>query len=82
MMANLNFDAYRFSISWSRIFPSNYQTIPFESILYQNQSLVSTLYLHFVEGTGKVNKQGVAYYNRLIDYMLHKGTINFFTKNE
>ncbi|KAF7834584.1 beta-glucosidase 44 [Senna tora] len=21
-MANLNFDAYRFSISWSRIFPS------------------------------------------------------------
>ncbi|XP_019092739.1 PREDICTED: beta-glucosidase 43-like [Camelina sativa] len=37
LMQNLNFDAYRFSISWSRIFP---------------------------EGTGKINWNGVAYYNR------------------
>lgn len=46
IMKNMNFDAYRFSISWSRIFP---------------------------EGTGKVNWKGVAYYNRLIDYMLKRG---------
>ncbi|KAL6494911.1 Beta-glucosidase 44 [Orobanche gracilis] len=46
LMAKLNFDAYRFSISWSRIFPN---------------------------GTGKVNMKGVAYYNRLINYMLKKG---------
>ncbi|KAL8474727.1 hypothetical protein ACS0TY_031244 [Phlomoides rotata] len=46
LMASLNFDAYRFSISWSRIFPN---------------------------GTGKVNWKGVAYYNRLINYMLKKG---------
>ncbi|KAI9101567.1 hypothetical protein K1719_023811 [Acacia pycnantha] len=46
LMANLNFDAYRFSISWSRIFPN---------------------------GTGQVNWQGVAYYNRLIDYLLKRG---------
>ncbi|KAL3818628.1 hypothetical protein ACJIZ3_004533 [Penstemon smallii] len=46
LMAELNFEAYRFSISWSRIFPN---------------------------GTGKVNKKGVAYYNRLINYMLKKG---------
>ncbi|KAL0380143.1 UNVERIFIED_CONTAM: Beta-glucosidase 44 [Sesamum angustifolium] len=46
LMAKLNFDAYRFSISWPRIFPN---------------------------GTGKVNKEGVAYYNRLINYMLKKG---------
>ncbi|PNX90495.1 beta-glucosidase 44-like protein, partial [Trifolium pratense] len=46
LMAKLNFDAYRFSISWSRIFPN---------------------------GTGKVNWKGVAYYNRLIDYLLEKG---------
>ncbi|KAK4567573.1 hypothetical protein RGQ29_003369 [Quercus rubra] len=46
IMENLNFDAYRFSISWSRIFPN---------------------------GTGKVNLKGVAYYNRLINYMLEKG---------
>uniref|UniRef100_A0A2N9G1U1 Beta-glucosidase n=1 Tax=Fagus sylvatica TaxID=28930 RepID=A0A2N9G1U1_FAGSY len=37
IMAKLNFDAYRFSISWSRIFPN---------------------------GKGKVNWEGVAYYNR------------------
>lgn len=50
IMKNLNFDAYRFSISWSRIFP---------------------------EGTGKVNWEGVAYYNRLINYMLKKGIIPY-----
>ncbi|KAK1644966.1 hypothetical protein QYE76_062771 [Lolium multiflorum] len=46
LMKGLNFDAYRFSISWSRIFP---------------------------DGEGKVNQEGVAYYNSLIDYLLHKG---------
>ncbi|XP_072995731.1 beta-glucosidase 1-like [Typha latifolia] len=46
IMKKMNFDAYRFSISWSRIFPN---------------------------GAGKVNWKGVAYYNRLIDYMLKKG---------
>ncbi|OAP04238.1 hypothetical protein AXX17_AT3G19130 [Arabidopsis thaliana] len=46
LMQNLNFDAYRFSISWSRIFP---------------------------EGSGKINSNGVAYYNRLIDYLIEKG---------
>uniref|UniRef100_A0A6N2KAI8 Beta-glucosidase n=1 Tax=Salix viminalis TaxID=40686 RepID=A0A6N2KAI8_SALVM len=46
IMKMLNFDAYRFSISWSRIFP---------------------------DGAGKVNWNGVAYYNRLIDYMIEKG---------
>ncbi|KAG5229814.1 glycosyl hydrolase family protein [Salix suchowensis] len=46
IMKKLNFDAYRFSISWSRIFP---------------------------DGAGKVNWKGVAYYNRLIDYMIERG---------
>ncbi|KAK8994904.1 hypothetical protein V6N11_045971 [Hibiscus sabdariffa] len=46
LLANFNFDAYRFSISWSRIFP---------------------------EGVGRINWEGVAYYNRLIDYMVKKG---------
>ncbi|KAL6961688.1 Beta-glucosidase 44, partial [Sarracenia purpurea var. burkii] len=50
LMAKLNFDAYRFSISWSRIFPN---------------------------GTGKVNPTGVAYYNRLINYMLKRGIIPY-----
>ncbi|XP_006644213.1 beta-glucosidase 1 [Oryza brachyantha] len=46
IMKRMGFDAYRFSISWSRIFPT---------------------------GTGKVNWKGVAYYNRLINYMLKIG---------
>ncbi|XP_010922562.1 beta-glucosidase 1-like [Elaeis guineensis] len=46
IMKKMNFDAYRFSISWSRIFPN---------------------------GAGKVNWEGVSYYNRLINYMLKKG---------
>ncbi|GAB4833791.1 Beta-glucosidase 44 [Ancistrocladus abbreviatus] len=46
LMEKLNFDAYRFSISWSRIFPN---------------------------GAGRVNWKGVAYYNRLINFMLERG---------
>uniref|UniRef100_A0ACD5WCG5 Uncharacterized protein n=1 Tax=Avena sativa TaxID=4498 RepID=A0ACD5WCG5_AVESA len=52
LMKGLNFDAYRFSISWSRIFPV---------------------------GEGKVNEEGVAYYNNLIDYLLHKGITPYVT---
>ncbi|XAR57992.1 Beta-glucosidase [Bertholletia excelsa] len=54
LMAKLNFDAYRFSISWSRIFPN---------------------------GTGEVNEKGVAYYNRLINYMLKRGITPYATLN-
>ncbi|KAJ7975201.1 putative Beta-glucosidase [Quillaja saponaria] len=50
ILAKHNFEAYRFSISWSRIFP---------------------------DGAGKVNWKGVAYYNRLINYMLKKGITPF-----
>ncbi|CAN4106043.1 unnamed protein product [Withania somnifera] len=54
LMVKLNFDAYRFSISWSRIFPL---------------------------GTGKINWKGVAYYNRLIDYMLKRGITPYVNLN-
>lgn len=29
----------------------------------------------FVEGTGEVNWKGVAYYNRLIDYLIKRGNV-------
>ncbi|MCE3051933.1 Beta-glucosidase 44 [Datura stramonium] len=53
-MVKLNFDAYRFSISWSRIFP---------------------------HGTGKINWKGVAYYNKLIDYMLKRDITPYVNLN-
>ncbi|GJN23604.1 hypothetical protein PR202_gb11268 [Eleusine coracana subsp. coracana] len=54
LMKRLNFDAHRFSISWSRIFP---------------------------EGEGRVNPEGVAYYNNLIDYLLQKGITPYVNIN-
>jgi len=53
-MKSLNFDAYRFSISWSRIFP---------------------------DGEGKVNEEGVQYYNNLIDYMIKQGLTPYVNLN-
>src|SRR5688572_9554818 len=46
MMAELGLQAYRFSISWSRIFP---------------------------EGTGRVNRAGLDFYERLVDALLARG---------
>uniref|UniRef100_A0A0E0P047 beta-glucosidase n=1 Tax=Oryza rufipogon TaxID=4529 RepID=A0A0E0P047_ORYRU len=54
LLKSLNFDAYRFSISWSRIFP---------------------------DGEGKVNTEGVAYYNNLIDYVIKQGLIPYVNLN-
>ncbi|KAG6645283.1 hypothetical protein CIPAW_08G111600 [Carya illinoinensis] len=47
LIAKLGFDAYRFSISWSRIFPDGLGT--------------------------KVNDEGIAYYNNVINALLEKG---------
>ncbi|KAD4584097.1 hypothetical protein E3N88_21698 [Mikania micrantha] len=47
LIAKLGFSAYRFSISWSRIYPDGLGT--------------------------QVNKEGIMYYNNLINYLLEKG---------
>nr|AQP26338.1 beta-glucosidase 12 [Crocus sativus] len=54
IMKEMGFDAYRFSISWSRILP--------------NGSL-----------SGGINKEGVKYYNNLIDELISKGLTPFVT---
>ncbi|GMN63192.1 hypothetical protein TIFTF001_032274 [Ficus carica] len=52
LMKDLGMDAYRFSISWPRIFPN---------------------------GTGESNREGIRYYNNLIDALLEKGIKPFVT---
>lgn len=37
LMKNLNFDAYRFSISWSRIFPNETEEVNSEGVDYHNR---------------------------------------------
>eukprot|EP00897_Mesotaenium_endlicherianum_P011047 jgi/Mesen1/9971/ME000072S09382 len=52
LMVDMGVDAYRFSISWPRLFP---------------------------DGRGKLNPEGVAYYNRLIDCLLERGIQPYVT---
>ncbi|KAJ7948517.1 Beta-glucosidase [Quillaja saponaria] len=52
LMRDMGMDAYRFSISWSRIFPN---------------------------GTGELNREGLNYYNSLIDALLEKGIQPYVT---
>ncbi|XP_073220225.1 beta-glucosidase 12-like isoform X2 [Cicer arietinum] len=54
IMKDINMDAYRFSISWSRILPNG-------------------------KLTGGVNKEGIKYYNNLINELLAKGLEPFVT---
>ncbi|CAN1238031.1 Putative beta-glucosidase 41 [Linum grandiflorum] len=57
LMKDLGMDAYRFSISWTRIFPK----------------MIAT------DGTGKLNPEGITYYNELIDGLLEKGIQPYVT---
>ncbi|KAI7982189.1 Beta-glucosidase 12 [Camellia lanceoleosa] len=54
IMKEMGLDAYRFSISWSRVLPSG-------------------------KLSGGVNKEGIKYYNNLIDELLEKGIKPFVT---
>ncbi|XP_042399142.1 beta-glucosidase 24-like isoform X1 [Zingiber officinale] len=54
IMKEMGLDAFRFSISWTRIFPNGSQS-------------------------GGVNKQGIEYYNNLIDQLLANGLKPFVT---
>ncbi|KAH7542140.1 hypothetical protein FEM48_Zijuj02G0041700 [Ziziphus jujuba var. spinosa] len=53
LIAKLGFEAYRFSISWSRIFPDGLGT--------------------------KINEEGIAYYNNIINALLEKGIQPYVT---
>ncbi|KAK7825934.1 raucaffricine-o-beta-d-glucosidase [Quercus suber] len=53
-MKKMNLDAYRFSISWSRVLPKG-------------------------KLSGGVNREGIEYYNKLINRLLGKGIKPFVT---
>ena len=78
-MADMGLDAYRFSISWSRIYPSMYgnhgNIILFDNLGFEFhfiRILRSSQYL-CAEGKGVVNQKGIEHYNLLIDCLLAKG---------
>ncbi|KAL4612085.1 hypothetical protein ACB092_08G173500, partial [Castanea dentata] len=54
IMKKMHLDAYRFSISWSRVLPKG-------------------------KLSGGVNREGINYYNKLINRLLHKGLQPFVT---
>jgi beta-glucosidase len=76
-MSETGLEAYRFSISWSRLIPSTelliafIKTTRFSFPIYHIVSEV--LGLHFADGSGAVNPKGLEYYNNLIDELVNHG---------
>lgn len=88
LMANLGFDAYRFSISWTRIFPGVHAFYVSSEFLYElpccTREFILKACMHTEGFGGALNEEGIAYYNALIDALLKKGVctctaILFFT---
>ncbi|MQL69181.1 hypothetical protein Taro_001467 [Colocasia esculenta] len=70
IMKDLGMDAFRFSISWSRILPS------------KRLNLFKVMLVHVgADGSlrGGINKEGIAYYNNIVDELVSKGLQPFVT---
>lgn len=90
MLKNMGLDAYRFSISWSRVLPG-IENNNFYEILRRCEIFATTvnkvlgflfrciLLIFFLSSGGNlnagVNKEGINYYNNLIDELLANGRI-------
>lgn len=68
-------DAYRFSISWSRIFPSMHKLLGIQHLKYflLVRYKITGFNLLFADGTGEPNQEGISYYSKLLDALLEKG---------
>lgn len=78
-MVEMGLEAYRFSISWSRLIPSNdscdckiLDTVTGERMEILEIQAVSSFLL--LDGRGAVNPKGLLYYNNLIDELISHGS--------
>ncbi|KAL0338770.1 UNVERIFIED_CONTAM: Oleuropein beta-glucosidase [Sesamum angustifolium] len=80
LMKKLGIDAYRFSISWSRILPGGRLngSINREGIKYYND-LIDLLLAQGGRLSGGINREAIKYYNDLIDLLLAQGIEPFVT---
>ncbi|KAK6230420.1 hypothetical protein QUC31_001938 [Theobroma cacao] len=83
LMKDLGMDAYRFSISWSRIFPSKLECglkFQFSFVLLSSDNISNCFrILLSIDGAGESNVEGINYYNRLIDALIQKGIQPYVT---
>jgi beta-glucosidase/6-phospho-beta-glucosidase/beta-galactosidase len=86
LMKEIGLDAYRFSVSWSRILPSKYRLkkpnmFPSYAHIYIQPELLDCYDSNFIvclwllEGTleGGINQDGINYYKKLINLLLAEG---------
>jgi beta-glucosidase/6-phospho-beta-glucosidase/beta-galactosidase len=77
----MGMDAFRFSIAWSRIFPSKYKL---DKVLKNwGKVRLLTYALKFplsivLDGTGSPNAEAIAHYNKVIDLLLENGIYSQF----
>jgi beta-glucosidase len=71
LMHEMGLDAYRFSISWSRLIPGTSHE-PIIVYLLRRSSWLCTCVI--ADGRGAVNPKGLEYYNNLINELLKHGT--------
>lgn len=76
-MVDLGIDAYRLSISWSRLCPgqSYLQVVSNQQLLGMILGMLAKQTLKLsVDNTGAVNQGGVAFYNKVINDLVHRGS--------